>query len=145
MKLYIERNGSGWGGYYACYLVDLDTKKYSILQNHELMGVINYKDKGKLTKIVELSKSDCLIDLQGNYTKLKDVGRCRCRKTGYVVMDAQQDSVYLVDNNKARLVWSPMTTPYVKTNDESINETLRNIIEEVSRTKCLCVIHGTTD
>lgn len=131
MKLYIERNGSGWGGYYACYIVDLENKKYSRLANHNLMGSFNYAQEEKLAKIVELSNCDCERGLEGDYSGLANISGVTVVKTGAVVMDAQEDAIYLVDNKGARLIWSPMGAPFVETDNKEVNEILRELVDEV--------------
>ena len=132
MKLYIERNGSGWGGDYACYLVDLETKKFSQLTNHNLMGTHNFEQKEKLDKIFEMSKCACYRELKDNYAGIEAVAEVDVQKTGYVVMDAQADSVYLINGDSVKLIWSPMEYPYVHTSSEKVNKLLSALVSEVS-------------
>lgn len=135
MKLYIERNGSGWGGDYACYLVDLETKKFSQLTNHNLMGTHNFEQKEKLDKIFEMSKCACYRELKDNYAGIEAVAEVDVQKTGYVVMDAQADSVYLINGDSVKLIWSPMEYPYVHTSSEKVNKLLSALVSEVSESK----------
>lgn len=135
MELYIERNGSGWGGHHACYLVDLETMKFSQLTNHKLMGVHNFEQQEKLDKILKMSEYACYQVLKDNYAGIEAVADVDVQKTGYVVMDAQADSVYLINGAAVKLIWSPMEYPYVHTSSEKVNKLLSALVSEVSESK----------
>lgn len=131
MKLYIERNGSGWGGLYGQYLVDLDTNKFVVLDEPKQCGSCNYNKFEKIKWLQSLDNSDCSHDISGDCSLLKMLKGIELESTS-VSMDAQDDQAFIIDGNFVQLVYSPDSVPFVTPSNQTLVAKIHAVMDFLS-------------
>lgn len=127
MKLYIERNGSGWGGYYGQYLIDLETNKYIKINNPEKQGSFSWNTPEKTEWLKSLNNSECMSEIHGDCSLLKMLKNTELKDTS-VTLDGQADQVFVIDNDFVQLVYAPEGIPFITPCNQALVAKIRAVM-----------------
>ena len=128
MKLYIERNGSGCGGYYGQYLIDLETNKYIKINNPEKQGSFSWNNPEKTAWLKSLNNSECMSEIHGDCSLLKMLKNTELKDTP-ISMDGQEDQVFIIDNDFVQLVYAPDIIPFIIPCNQALVAKIRAVMD----------------
>lgn len=132
MKLYVERCGSGWGGIYGQYLVDLDSNTYTVLNDSSHFNVGDISGSENIKWLLSLNGIICDKKLPNDCSLLRLLDGADIQSTG-VSMDAQEDRVILINEGKLSIVYAPFAWPYITVSNPALEGYISKLIEWLSQ------------
>lgn len=131
MRIYVDRYGSGWGGYHGFYIIDCDAKKLYVLKeslNEETFKYVMYMSRESLEK-----KSEYVVDFDFAFNKILEVSDSINFEYTYGCFDQQQDRVYVVpDFDDDFCIWDTTGTKMARPSDEVLRDEVVRFINKIS-------------
>lgn len=129
MKLYVERCGSEFGGYYGKYIIDLKTNCYLKIDDASNKSTCGVKVDEEW--LLGFNSIVCTEKLKQDYLDLTYLLNAKLVKTP-VSFDGQIDKVVVIEDESIRLIHSPCDIPFICVEDDKIRNKILGLINEVS-------------
>ena len=136
MKLFIEREGSTWGGAVGCYVVNLngDKAKLAIVDNFDEMQITHAESKEIKYRLIknQVRIANCNRELNVRTSYLNNLMIEPLNKVPSVIFDTQIDYIYAVDGDDIRLIYVTGRNINVQPEDNFTCTAIKSIMRAIS-------------